>query len=60
LFASTPIKPVGDLFESKLSEPSQISLGEEVIQGSIDPIRRVNLAGQEPLAEVLGRDVHVH
>ena len=50
---------MGDLRQRDLAEPGQVRRGEEVLQGRVDPLGRVDLAGVEPLDQVLDRDVDV-
>jgi len=43
----------------QFAQPGQVLRREEVRQRPLDAVRGVNLAGQQPVAQVLGRQVHV-
>jgi hypothetical protein len=46
---------VGDLAQRQLAEPRQVRRREKVLHRLGDALRRVDLAGKQALAQVLGR-----
>ena len=57
--AAAAVDQVGDLGQRDLAQPGQVGRREEVLQGPLGPLGRVDLAGLQPLEQVLGRDVDV-